>query len=794
LKVNKVRDHDGNFFVESHLNTFSEALGRSLPTSQAVAKVTGMVEFAEDLQFKGLLVGRVLRSPHPHARITHIDTSRAKRLSGVVTLISGEDFAGKYGPALMDQPVLARDVTRYAGEAIVAVAAEDADTAAEALDRVKVEYEPLPAVYDAASALRDDSPLVHPSLDSYEVAPGIFPRPNTNVCNHFRLRKGHADRILGSVTHVYTHTLTTQKTQHSSLEPHASIAQLDGSGRLRIWSNTQTPFVNRKLLGKAFDMPVHKIQLVVTRLGGGFGGKAYPKLEPIAAGLAMHSGNRPVRMVQTREEEFCGSTVTRHPVIVEVTTGLDKKGEIRARSVHLLFNTGAYADVGPRVCRNAAFSSPGPYNIPHVKVDADCVYTNTVPCGALRGFGIPQVTWAIESHTDMIAHELGFDPLEFRLKHSVEDGSSSATGQILHSVGLKKTLEVAGKAIKLGEKKPPGIGRGIACGHKSTVSPSASACVMRVNEDGTVQLLVSTVDMGQGSETVLAQIAAEELGIAPDRIAVATPDTDLTPYDMATVSSRSTFFMGNAIRNAAGKIKEQVLAIAAEMMEASGADLIYEKGSVYVKGSPSRGLALHEIPQGESFYAGAGQAGKGRPLVAEGVYTVEDATPLDHKTGQGAKPSAFWMYFSQAAEVFVDTDTGVVKVLKLASAHDVGKAINPLLLEGQIEGACMMGLGEALHEEMVYREGQVINPNFLDYRFPTFLEAPEIIPLIVECPHGDGPFGAKGMGEPALAAVAASVGNAVFDAVGIRITSLPITPEKVMNALKNTSKKHREKI
>jgi carbon-monoxide dehydrogenase large subunit len=385
---------------------------------------------------------------------------------------------------------------------------------------------------------------------------------------------------------------------------------------------------------------------------------------------------------------------------------------------------------------------------------------------------------------DMIARDLGLDPLEFRLKHAVEEGSSSATGQILHSVGLKETLEAAGKAIKLNEKRPPQIGRGIACGHKSTVSPSASSCFMRINEDGTVQALVSTVDMGQGSDTILKQIAAEELGIEPERIVLGLPDTDVTPYDMATVSSRSTFFMGNAIRDAARKIKSQVLDMVAEVMEANRADLIYENGRAYVKGSPSRGLALHEVPQGESFYAGATQSGKGRPLVAEGIHTVRDATPLDAETGQGAKPTAFWMYFSQAAEVLVDTETGVVKVLKLASAHDVGKAVNPLLLEGQIEGACMIGLGEALNEEMIYRDGQIVNPSFLDYRFPTFLEAPEVVPIIVECPHDDGPFGAKGMGEPANAAVAACIGNAIFDAVGIRITDLPITPEKVLKALK----------
>jgi CO/xanthine dehydrogenase Mo-binding subunit len=758
-------------------------VGKSTHTSRAADKVTGRLEFGGDLRFKGLLVGAILRSPYAHARILHVDVAKAARLQGVLAVITGDSVLGRYGPALTDQPVLARGVARYAGEAVVALAASDEDTALEALDLIEVEYEPLPAVYDGVEALQQGAPLVHPYLESYEAAPGVFPLPGTNVCNYFRLRKGHADKALNSAASVFTHTFHTQKTQHSSLEPHISTAQIDSGGRVHVWTNTQTPFVTRKQLAKAFGLPLHKVRLSVTRLGGGFGGKAYPKLEPVAVALALHTSGRPVRLAHSREEEFSGSTVTRHPVHVEITSGIDREGKIVARRVNLVFDTGAYADVGPRVCRNAGFSAPGPYTIPHVSVDARCVYTHTVPCGALRGFGIPQTTWAVESHMDMMAEELSIDPLQFRMINAVEEGSESATGQVLKSVGLKGTLTAAAEAIGLNRPRPPGVGRGIACGHKSTVSPAASACVMRVNEDGTVQLLASTVDMGQGSDMVLSQIAAQELGIDPGRITVAEPDTDVTPYDMATVSSRSTFFMGNAVRDAARKVKEKVLDIAAQVMEANKKDLVYENGRVFVAGSPSVGLDLSQIPQGESFYAGARQAGKGKPLVAEGVYSVEDATPLDRDTGQGAKPSAFWMYFSQAAEVSVDLQTGKVKVHRIASAHDVGRAVNPMLLEGQIDGACLMGLGEALHEEMLYRDGQVVNPTFLEYRIPTFQEAPEVIPILIECPHPEGPFGAKGMGEPALAAVSAAIGNAIFDATGVRVTSLPITPEKVMKAL-----------
>lgn len=763
------------------------SVGRAMPSTSSQAKATGQADFGDDLRLKGLLVGKVLRSPHPRARVLSVDTAKARAVPGVIAVISGQDVAGLYGAAIMDQPILNRDEVRFVGEPVAAVAAVDKDAAAQALDLIKVQYESLPPVTEALAALDPESLLIHPGLQDYQCAPGIFILPGTNCCNHFRLRKGDPDKALARAAHVFSQTFSTHKTQHASLEPHQTTAQAEPSGRVRLWTNTQTPFVTRKVLAKLFGLANNQVQVTVTRLGGGFGGKAYPKLEPLAVALAQRTGGRPVRLLHNREEEFSGNTATRHPVTTEVTTGLDRQGRILARRVKLIFDTGAYADIGPRVCRNASFSSPGPYVIPNVAVDGYCVYTNTTPASAMRGLGIPQVTWAVESHTDFICRELELDPLEFRLKNAVEEGSPSATGQILHSVGLKETLRRAGQAIGLDKKRPPGVGRGIACGHKSTVSPSASACVVRVNEDGTLQLLTSSVDMGQGSETVLAQILAEELGIDPTRVRVVPADTDTTPYDMATVSSRSTFFMGNAIRDAAIKLKELIFETAEEILEVDRRDLVFEQGRVHVVGSPGSGFDLADIPQGESAYAGSVHAGKGRPLVAEGHCTVEGATKLDRKTGQGAKPSAFWMYFSQAAEVRVDPATGRIKVLKIASAHDVGRAINPLLLEGQIEGAVMMGLGETLLEEMAHHDGRPINQSFLDYKIPTIGETPLIIPLIIENPHKEGPFGAKGMGEPAEAAIGAAINNALADALGVQVQDLPITRERVIMALKRAA-------
>jgi carbon-monoxide dehydrogenase large subunit len=469
---------------------------------------------------------------------------------------------------------------------------------------------------------------------------------------------------------------------------------------------------------------------------------------------------------------------------------MKKDGTWVAQETELIFDTGAYADIGPRVCRNAGFSAAGPYKVPHVRIDSYCIYTNNPIGGAFRGFGIPQMTWALESHLDMMAEKLGIDPVELRLKNAVEEGSLSATGQVLHSVGLKETLRQAAEKIEWGKGSAPYRGKGLACMHKSTVTPSSSAAFVKLNEDASATVLCSAVEMGQGASTALAQIASEELGLPVEKISVVRPDTDVTPYDMASVSSRSTFFAGNAVRRAAADAREQLLQIAAEILEANPKDLVIEGGRVMVRGVPEKAIPITDLPLGEAFYVGVkgGRTG-GRPVLGRGAFTVEDATPLDRETGQGKKPSAFWMYATQAAEVEVDPRSGRVKILRISSAHDVGKSIHPVSIEGQIQGALVMGVGTALFEEMELENGKVKNPNFAEYKLPSALDAPEMIPIIVEEPHNQGPFGAKGLGEPALAPTAAAIANAIYAAVGVRIKDLPITPEKILGGLRKKEAK-----
>ncbi len=760
-----------------------ESIGQSPVRLDAREKVTGRTLYAVDLKMAGMLYAKVLRSPHPHARILHIDATKARSLPGVVAVVTGKDFPGSLGATVQDQSFLAGDKVRFVGDAVAAVAAVNLDTAEEALSLIHVEYELLPALFDPVEAMKSREVLIHENLSQYAVAPGIFPVPGTNICNHFKLRKGDPERGFNESDLVLEDTYRSHMVQHAHLETHAAIAQVDSSGKILIWSNTQTPYFNRKALAKSLNLSLNQVRVMVTTLGGGFGGKSYLKAEPICVALALKSKGRPVKLVFTREEEF-GVAPVRHPTIIRCKTGMKKDGTWLAQETELIFDTGAYADIGPRVCRNAGFSAAGPYQVPNVRIDSYCVYTNHPIGGAFRGFGIPQVSWAIESHLDVMAEKLGLDPVEVRLKNAVEEGSLSVTGQVLHSVGLKETLRQAAEKIGWRKASGPYRGKGIACMHKSTVTPSSSAAFVKLNENASVTLLCSAVEMGQGSSTILAQIASEELGIPVEKISMVRPDTDVTPYDMASVSSRSTFFVGNAVRRAAADAREQLLQIAAEILEANPQDLVIEAGKVMVRGVPEKAIPIAELPLGEAFYVGAKGRGRGRPVLGRGSFTVEDATPLDRETGQGKNPSAFWMYATQAAEVEVDPRSGRVKVLRISSAHDVGKSIHPVAIEGQIQGALVMGVGTALWEEMELEKGRVKNPSFAEYKLPSALDAPEMIPIIVEELHAQGPYGAKGLGEPALAPTAAAIANAIYAAVGVRVKDLPITPEKILEGLR----------
>ncbi len=761
-------------------------VGKSIPRIEGKDKVTGLTVFGADLKFPGMLYGKVLRSPLPHAKVAHVDISHAKRLSGVKAVVTGNDLPFTYGAAVRDQPYYCFEKVRYIGDPVAGVAAVDEETAEEAIDLIQVEYEEQPAVFNPIEAMAPDAPLIHERLSGYVHSPSIIPISGSNICHHFKLRRGDIEEGFREADIIKEDVFTTSMVQHCHLEPHASIVRVDSSGVITIWTNTQSPYSCLRELSKSLGLSMNKIRIIVTPLGGGFGGKTWLKVEPLAMALAMKVKNhRPVKITLTRKEEFYATSVVRHPSIITVKTGVRKDGSLTARKVRIILDTGAYADLGPFVAIWAGLASPGPYKIPHIWTDAFCVYTNMPIAGAFRGFGSSQTMWAIESQMDIIAEKLGMDPAEFRLKNALEDGSVSCTGQVLYGVGIKECIQKVTTAMNWRKKENKGgQGKGIALMQQITATPTSSSCFVKVKEDGTAEIQVSTVDMGQGSDTVLAQIAAEELGVRVEDISIVSSDTDITPYDYGTSSSRSTFHMGNAVREAAMDAKKQLFEAAGELLNANPLDLVASEGFISIKNSPERRIPIYQIPMG---------IGKGKPIVGSGTFTVPDGTSFDPDTGQGNNVSAFMMFAAHGAEVEVDRETGKVRVSRMVAAHDVGRAINPLACEQQIEGALGIGVSVALMEELKLVNGRPINPNFVDYKMATSMDMPEMEPIIVETYHDRGPYGAKGLGEPALAATAPAIANAIYNAVGVRIKDLPITPDKIVRALKEKDKKSNQK-
>jgi CO/xanthine dehydrogenase Mo-binding subunit len=761
-------------------------VGQSVYRTDAHPKVTGRVLHVGNIEMPGMLHVAVLRSPYAHARITRIDKSRAEALAGVAVVLTGAEIAKMpgvdpyYGPAFRDQPMLAVDKVCYVGDPVVAAAAVDKRTAEDALQLVEVDYEPLPAVFDVLEAVKPESPLVHeqhrPAKAFADLA-HVKAGRQSNICYHFKLRTGDVERAFAEADRVFEDTFSSPPAQHLPMEPHITLVYVDEHQRINVWTASQSPSYVRTELSHTFGIPMSRIRVRVPYLGGGYGAKLYAKLEPLVTVLALIT-KKPVRYALTREEEFL--TITKHKVVTKIKTAI-KDGTMTARKCEVFWDTGAYAEIGPRIGHKSGYTSAGPYRIPNVWIDSYCVYTNHVPAGAFRGFGVPQVIWAYDSQMDMIARALGEDPVEFRLRPALEEGEAFATGTPVRSFGIKEAIRQAALAIEWSKPRSAQAGtklrgKGIAAGVKAVLTPSISGAIVIMNADGTANVLSSTVEMGQGSETTLGQIVAEELGLSLDHVHIVQPDTDVTPYDTITAGSRSTYHMGNAVRMAAGKIKAELCEVVASKLEVDPDDLVLRNGRVSVRGMEERGMTVGEI-----FLAKFGSLGT--TLAAEAVCQPA-AGHMDPETGQSEKCTEYWFPSATAAEVEVDTETGQVKVLQLFSVGDTGTAINPRHCEQQLLGAALMHLGLTLFEEMIYDEGQLVNGSLLDYQVASIKDMPEAFrPIVVEVPHETGPFGAKGAGETGALTVAPAIANAIEDAVGIRIRDLPLTPEKVLRAL-----------
>ena len=749
-------------------------VGTNVPMTGAVAKVTGAVNYIANLEFPGQLFAKALRSPYPHAKLIRIDAGKATALPGVRAVVTRDDLSGLnpyFGTGVEDQPVVVIDKVRYVGDIVAAVAADSREVAEEAIALIDVDYEELSAVTDIPGAAQPTAPIIHEQH--------VDKTAGGNIHGVYRAASGDIARGFKESDEIIENTYTLPPVQHGHIEPHAVTAYWEPGGKLVVHSSCQTPSPLQEQLAKVFKLPLNRVRVIVPPVGGGYGGKNHARIEPVVALLA-RKARRPVQWVLTRDEVFL--TGRRFGAVVKMKTGFKRNGRLVARKVEAFYDMGAYALSGPANTKNACIIAGGPYNIPHGDYTTYAVYTNLPPAGPYRGVGASHVCWAYESEMDDIARRLGMDPLEVRLMNLLKESNGFITGEPMISVGVSECVEQAAKSIGwrgVAEQSlrsgPIVRGKGLAVAIKSTSTPSTSAASVRLNADGSAILLTSSAEIGQGAHTSLAQIVGDVLGLPIERVSVTFPDTDVTPYDKSTSSSRTTFHMGRAAQIAAGQIRDQLLQAGAKALEARIEDLELRDLRLQVKGVPEKSLTFPQLfraifgdPSGSLF----------------GNHTVRTEGGVDAKSGQG-KGSSFWFYSAAGAEVEVDTETGKVRVLRVATAVDVGKAIHPLQCDLQNEGSALAGLGSALFEEMRFDNGQPINGTFLDYLLPSMLDHPQDFQsVLVETPHPNGPFGAKGMGEAALPPTAPAIGNAIANALnGVRVRDLPIKPDKVIAAI-----------
>ncbi|MCK4257996.1 MAG: xanthine dehydrogenase family protein molybdopterin-binding subunit [Halanaerobiales bacterium] len=768
-----------------------KVVGKRVKRVDGVRKATGSAKYVDDMKFAGMLYAKIVRSPHAHARILSIDTSKAEALPGVKAVITGKEFSNTTGLYMADRKVFSVNKVRYIGDAVAAVAAETAEIAAKAVKLVEVEYEVLPGLFDPIEGMKEDAPLIHENMHEYEHAVFIHPIPHTNVSEHFKLRKGNVEEGFKQADFIYENEFEVPMVHHVPLETHTTVARMSLEGQLDVISSAQSPFAVRQLLGKVFDIPLNRITVQAENIGGGFGGKAGLQIEPLVVALALTLPGYYVRLTYTREEEFC-SAVNRQGLRAKYKTGVMKDGNIVAQEIEYIWDAGAYNDYGVNIVKTAGYSCAGPYEIDNVKADSYCVYTNHPVGCAYRGFGMCEIHWGIEQNLDIIAENLGITPVEIRLKNGLKEGALTVTSEVMAPVGFYECIERAAELIDLDKKDAPSKpykrrGKGIAGGYKGPSTPpaAASTAIIYLLEDGTINLLISATEMGQGAFTALAQIAAEELGVDVDKVHISTPHTDYTPYEWQTVGSRTTYSAGNAVINAAQDVKRQLKDFAAEDFDVDMNDLYIEDSFIYSKNDSDMKKAIQDYALGLVYSNGSG---KGGPVIGRGVFIPEGVTNIDLETGQG-RPVNHWTVGVHGAEVEVDIETGEIDVIKMAAVFDIGKVINPATAEGQVEGAIIQGLGTVLMEEMILKDGKLMNPSFVDYNIPTTVDCPELVIEFVETPLKDGPYGARGIGEPAMVPTAPAIANAIYDAIGVRITSMPITSEKILKALKEKEAK-----
>lgn len=750
-------------------------VGQRIPRIDGLEKATGRAIYGVDVALPGMLFAKILRSPHAHARIVRIDTHRACALPGVRAVITGEDTPKiKYGflkmrnPAYADQLPLQVEKVRFIGDEVAAVAAVDEETAEEALDLIEVAYEPLPGVFDPEAAMAAGAPLVHEER-------------GTNVFDRACLEAGDVTAGFREADEIFEGRYSTTPASQVCLETQQSVCVWDASDRLTVYASTQMPFRLREDLASCLGLRETQVRVLRTAVGGGFGKRMeMHAADPICAILARKTG-RPVKIVYARDEEFVG-TRFRHPMRFGVKLGVKRDGRMTALDMRAVTDSGAYASMAPGVTRVAGGNAITLYRIPHVRFTADVVYTNNPPAGAFRGYGTPQGIFALEQLVDDAARRMNIDPVDLRLKNANRPNSRTVLGQRITSCGQMECIRRAAEVIGLPKKGGGGEGRGIglaaginvAGGTRSQRNSDGCGAIAKMEDDGTVLISTGGQEIGTGGSTMMAQIAAEEMGLPVSAVRVGNVDTDGMPWDVGAHAQRNTFVSGNAVRLASRDARQQLVARAADLLEARPEDIEIQQGRVFVRGAPRRSLAVAEVVR-QAHYSRTS-------VIIVGKAWYDPPTELPDPRGHGNRTASL-AYSAQAAEVDVDMRTGQVRVLRFVCVQDVGRAINPMDVEGQIEGGIAQGIGWALSEEIMWREGKILNANLLDYRVPTFLDFPRFEIELVETMDPEGPYGAKGAAEIAIVPTAAAIANAIADAIGVRIPDLPFTPERVLRAI-----------
>lgn len=756
-----------------------EVVGNLLTRPDAVEKVTGEAVFTDDLKFDGMLHARVKRAGVPHALLRWLDVSKAKTLPGVHAVLTAADIPGEsnHGLVIYDWPALigTGERVRYVGDAVAIVAAETREIATRALDLIQAEFELLDVIKDPVQARQADVPALH---------------EEGNLLKHIKVRKGDLSAGFAEANVVLEHTYHTATTDHAFLEPECCIARPTQDQRMEIYVGSQIPYADRHQVARVMDWPEERVRVIGQLMGGGFGGKEDIAGQIHAAMLA-HATDRPVKLLYDRHESLVAHP-KRHATQIRVRVGAKEDGTLTAVETELFGDTGAYASLGEKVMTRATTHSSGPYEVPHVRADCYAMYTNNPPSGAFRGFGVTQSAFAVESMMDVLAEKLGFDPVEVRRKNALRVGSVTNTGQLLsESVGLLECIDKVDAEMRRLAGRNPFVARpvegaphlkrawGFAVGYKNTGlgggAPDKASAEVELFESGDLEVRTSSAELGQGLVTVLRMIVAEEFHLPPQRVRVLVMDTDLTPDGGPTTASRQTYVTGNAARHAAITLREALVSTLAEKYDRPPEDVRFVEGLAQVNG--------HAVPLGDVV---AMMETEGKTPRALYEYWAPETKPL----GQGGDMHFAFSFAAQAAEVEVNTQTGEVSVLRVIAANDVGKVINPLGLQGQVEGGVMMGLGNALTEEFIIEDGYIFTDRLARYRIPSIVHTPEIISFPVEHPAADGPYGAKGIGEISSIPTTPAITNAIYNAVGVRVDRLPVDQEKIVEALEELNAAH----